>query len=1155
MVERTIASIHRYSNRFLRSTDLIRDFNDPHGLDGYWLTDFGRNCLNRIATGLEPNSGRRAWRLTGDFGSGKSSFALLLANSFSELQQSLPKGLKQRVFSEVPGIKKLQFIPVLVVGNREALASAILRALNVTLNELFSRGSKSTLTLEIEKALSRKIRVDDKEVLDFIQRANSKIIESGKGGGLLLILDEVGKFLEFAAINPEQQDVYFLQQLAEMAARSGKKPIIVVCLLHQGFNAYTEQLTETTRREWDKIAGRFEEIIFQQPLDQIALLISSAIAVDLHKIPNPLKKQSEDLLAQAISFGWFGTSASRETLKRLQHHFFPLDPMLLPVLVRTFHRFGQNERSLFSFLCSYEPFGLRAFSNSLLSDKSRLYRLADFFDYLRTNFGHRLAVANYQAHWNVIESIVEAFYADNPVELQVIKTVGVLNLLSSDDFLPTQEAVCWAVAGNSASARLEVVTILKKLERNRVLHFRGEVRGYSLWPYTSVDIESRLSEAKRALPKVSKVAQAISDHLDSRPIVARAHYIQTGNLRYFDVVYCNPDELNEKTSSYVTTADGVIFVPLCETDVEYKKLLIAAETIVPRTDRIEIVAVPRPLYHLNQAALDAQRWEWIQQNTEQLNNDRFAREEVDLNLAEARNRLQTQIQSFIGLNRVSGRSTLSWFYQGKVLRFETGRLFLNWLSSLCDDVFTKAPRIKNELINRQNISSAAKAARMRLIDLMFQNSDKADLGMPADRKPPEKSMYLSVLKGAGLHYEHKGQWKLGYPSLHHSSRLLPALDKIRDSIVSQPDTRIRIENLMQALRQPPYGLRDGLFPVLLAVVAITDEQEIAFYENGTFLREVGKDAFLRMTRAPQNFDIQYCKIEGVRSELFQRLIEALEMKKADSKEIELLDVVRKLCQFVAQLPEYARNTGRLSKSARAVRDIILEAKEPVRMVFHDLPLACDFQKFEIGKPASQNDALKFVGKLKDALDELRMLFSNLQQRMESSLSKEFGYGDQSATLYRKKLYHRCQQLLLQATESKLKAFAFRLADDSLPNPDWFESVGSLVALRPPSRWRDEDEDTFDRELSNLGGRFKRAESAAFSSSKIGGKVSTGVRIAVTRADGSERQEVIHFDLEEQAKVKVLQEQISALIAKDKRLGVAAASQALWSQMKPTEENE
>jgi hypothetical protein len=702
--------------------------------------------------------------------------------------------------------------------------------------------------------------------------------------------------------------------------------------------------------------------------------------------------------------------------------------------------------------------------------------------------------------------------------------------------------------------RLEVVTILKKLERSRVIHFRGEVRGYSLWPYTSVDIESRLSEAKRVLPKVSKVSQAIADHLDSRPIVARAHYIQTGNLRYFDVVYCNPDELDEKASSYETAADGVIFVPLCETDVEHKRLLKIAETFNARTDRIQIVAIPRPLNHLNQAALDAQRWEWVQENTPELNNDRFAREEVELNLAEARNRLQTQIQGFIGLNRVTGRSTLTWFYRGENLKFETGRLVLNWLSTLCDNVFTKAPRIKNELINRQNISSAAKAARMRLIELMFLNSDKADLGMPADRKPPEKSMYFSVLQEAGLHQERAGVWKLGYPSAQHPSKLLPVLNKIRETITSKPDVRIKIQDLMQALRQPPYGLRDGLFPVLLAVVAITDEQEIAFYENGTFLREVGKDAFLRMTRAPQNFDIQYCKIEGVRSELFQRLVEALEMKKSESKEIELLDVVRKLCTFVAQLPEYARSTTRLSKSARAVRDIILQAQEPVRMVFHDLPVACDFQKFEIGKPASQNNALKFVEKLKEALDELRMVFSNLQRRMDLSIGEEFGYAGQATALYRNKLAARSEQLLFHATESKLKAFAFRLADETLPNTDWLESVGSFLALRPPSRWKDEDEDTFDREMGNLGGRYKRAESVAFANTKSGNKISTGLRIAVTRADGSERQEVIQFDTEDQSKIKVIQEQINALITKDKRLGVVAASQALWSQMKPSEEN-
>lgn len=945
MRDRTISSLHNYSHRFFRSTDLARDFKDPNGLDGYCLTDFGRTCLGRLAAGITPGSSRRAWRMTGDFGSGKSSFALFLANTFSDPLRRLPKELLHRAAQDVAELKQLRYVPALVVGNREPIAPAILRSLRAALGELFSRGAKSSLVSDIELALSRKKPPEDQETLSLIQRASAKIIDSGKGTGLLLILDEVGKFLEFAATNPDHQDVYFLQQLAEMAARSGKHPVMVVCLLHQGFNAYSEQLAHSTQREWEKIAGRFEEILFQQPLDQIAILIASALGLDPLHLPTPLKKQAEESLSQAISLGWFGSSASRETLRQLQHRLFPLDPMILPVLVRTFHRFGQNERSLFNFLCSYEPFGLRAFSSSRLTEDTQPYRLADFFDYMRTNFGHRLAAASYRAHWNVIESVLEAFTSDDPLEHRVLKTVAVLNLLSAEDLLPTEPAICAAVVGCSHHERHRVTAALRKLQRSRVLHFRGAGRGFSVWPYTSVDIEARLDEAKRALPQVSQVAHAITDQLDTRPIVARAHYIRTGNLRYFDVVYCNPSDLEEKAHSHTSEADGVILVPLCETDVEYKKLLASARHLKDRPDCIQLVAVPRPLHHLGQAALDAQRWEWVQENTPELNNDRFAREEVQVYLQEARNRLQTQIQAFVGLNRVTARSSLTWFYKGESRSLDSGRNVLSWLSSLCDETFTKAPRIKNELVNRQDLSPASKAARMRLIELMFQNPDKPDLGLPADRKPPEKSMYLSVLAEAGMHQEQNGRWMIAYPSPHHPCKVLPVLSKIREIISRQPDTRIPIQDIMRTLRQPPYGLRQGLFPILLAVVAIADQQEIAFYENGTFLREVGRDAFLRMTKAPQNFDIQYCKIEGVRSELFQRLVQVLELTKKDSKEVELLDVVRTLCQFIAQLPEYARNTKRPRDQVQAVRDIILQAREPVLMVFHDLPTACGFLHF------------------------------------------------------------------------------------------------------------------------------------------------------------------------------------------------------------------
>jgi hypothetical protein len=67
---------------------------------------------------------------------------------------------------------------------------------------------------------------------------------------------------------------------------------------------------------------------------------------------------------------------------------YPLHPALLPVLVRFFARFGQHERSLFGFLLSNEPFGLKLFFESAVST-DRWYRLSDFF-YVRAVYGHRL---------------------------------------------------------------------------------------------------------------------------------------------------------------------------------------------------------------------------------------------------------------------------------------------------------------------------------------------------------------------------------------------------------------------------------------------------------------------------------------------------------------------------------------------------------------------------------------------------------------------------------------------------------------------------------------------------------------------------------------------------------------------------------------------
>ena len=974
MVRKRIGDLFQVKSRFLRSTHLERDFNDPTCLSGYVATNFTCSCLGYVANGLKPRSGQRAWRMTGDYGSGKSSFALLLAHWFAGREKIFPPELRKAVdFRQFGVTRRPHFVPVLVTCSRQALGTSILSSLHQTLTQIYGRGTKKKLVREVEGLLNAGHEPTDDQIFRLVHEVNARIIADSKGKGLILILDELGKFLEFAALYPQRQDIFLLQRLAEAASRSGDQALFVVCLLHQGFSAYSDLLSQSAQREWEKVAGRFEEIVFNQPIDQVANVIASAINVRTRGIPQTESLELRQAMEQGMVRGWFGSS-STNSLLAVATRLYPLHPTVLPILIRTFRRFGQNERSLFSFLMSNEPFGLQAFSERS-PHEGDLYRLHDFYDYVRTNFGHRLAVQSYRSHWNLIDSVVESFATEDELQVNILKTVGILNLINDGDLLPTEELVVLALARFHPTERKQVQNTLKKLHKDRrVLYDRGRARGLCLWPHTSVDLEKTYEDASRVVDAPQHVGSFIKDSLESRPIVARRHYIETGNLRHFDVHYCSVNELSGLFELRLADADGLIIVPLCETPTERETALEFVKE--PRVKQCSnwLVAVPSPLNHLANLVQEVQRWEWISTNTPELNADKFAREEVSRQKAAARLQLEKRIQSYVGFKYFTGQMMLEWFHEGHPLKIKEGRDLLSMLSQIFDEVYNRAPRIHSELVNRRNLSSAAAAARMRLIERMFTYAGTAFLGMIPEKKPPEMSIYLSVLKNTGLHDVRAGSWRIGEPhdKIDKKCNVLPTLRRIREIVQEEPDSRVNVALLFAELRKPPYGVRDGLIPLFLTVFAIAYEKDVAFYKDGTFLRELNGEAMLVLTKAPERFDIQYCKIEGVRAELFQRLLPVLDIKGSAQQEIELLDVVKQLCVFVAQLPTYVLNTKKLSGTTLAVRDSILNAREPVTLLFTALPKACGFEPIPAETSASKTvpvfceDAKRRIGRLKDS---------------------------------------------------------------------------------------------------------------------------------------------------------------------------------------------
>ena len=122
-------------------------------------------------------------------------------------------------------------------------------------------------------------------------------------GGFFLVLDELGKLLEYAAAHPANSDLYTLQSLAEFAART-PQPFLILGILHQDFSLYADRLTGRERAEWDKVRGRFEDIAFEEPADELLRLIAEARSqspegVKLDQLPPASQKHSESLCEQA----------------------------------------------------------------------------------------------------------------------------------------------------------------------------------------------------------------------------------------------------------------------------------------------------------------------------------------------------------------------------------------------------------------------------------------------------------------------------------------------------------------------------------------------------------------------------------------------------------------------------------------------------------------------------------------------------------------------------------------------------------------------------------------------------------------------------------------------------------------------------------------
>ena len=221
--------------RFARSANLERDLARSEPLDGYVVTARALDVVERMAETAATGTAGGAWSLTGPYGSGKSSLALLIDAAFGNESDTrrvalnlidvaspqigaLIRGAHRRYDTETRGFHR-----GLVTAGREPLNRTVLWALYSAV--LRSYGEiPSRKAFRASAALKRELKDVESDDPKRTGPSPSTLVDIARclaeDVPLLLVIDEFGKNLE-AIRDGGDADPYLLQQLAEAGQGSG----------------------------------------------------------------------------------------------------------------------------------------------------------------------------------------------------------------------------------------------------------------------------------------------------------------------------------------------------------------------------------------------------------------------------------------------------------------------------------------------------------------------------------------------------------------------------------------------------------------------------------------------------------------------------------------------------------------------------------------------------------------------------------------------------------------------------------------------------------------------------------------------------------------------------------------------------------------------
>ena len=1003
-----------YSNNI--STNIVRD--ESKQID-YVVTPNTKEIFDRIF--INNYGANKSFILIGNYGTGKSTFLWALEKNLN----------KEKIFFNNLNSNQDSFVDyefIKIIGENDSL-------LNVLSKELKLKGI-----------------IGNSEIIAALEKRRIKASKSRKG--VVLVIDEFGKFLEYASKNKSADELFLIQQISEWVNNDLNETYFIITL-HQNFSSYGSSLSNQDKLEWEKVKGRFVDLVFNEPVEQLIYFASKKLKE--FSIPKNIESEFKRLL-KLIQDSKL-VSHNKLVNDELSDSLYPLDWLSSNVLVNSLQRYGQNERSLFSFLNDDTDYSVKKL-------KEDFYSVPNVYDYLVNTLSSEINSSDnpHRAQWlttfRALERAELVFEDDYRQASEVIKTIGLVNIFSKVGGLLDKDFIS---SYFKLTRGFNVLSILDKLEKTGIIRFYKHSNKINFLEGTDLDLEQELISISREINSDFSIANEIKMLVDLPVLLVKRYSFETGTRRFFEYkVFESYQELTEAEGA-IDGYINLVFDDIKLTDIKKKSKEFVSNIFVMYKNSAQI---------RNEVLTILKFGRLIEKHSEDANAKK---------LLDAERQFHVQQLENLVINQLFNNDKNIWINNGKIESIISKHKLYEWLTDICYKIYEKTPIFNNELINKQFLSAPINSARKYLIRSLLENEHLVNLGFPEDKFPPQKAIYISLLLEAGIHQKNKklGYYELTRPSNYSNLSIL--WNESEAFLNSSLSNKRNLLEFYEVLQSKPYKLKKGFIDFWIPVFLIAKKEDYAlFHTNGGFIPFITEDTIDLIHKKPQDFLIKSYDVSGLKVNLLESYKELVQIGDSNSKGTQstFLSIFGNFLRFQRGLNNYTIKTDKLSIRATKLREAIMSSKDPEDALFNLFPSALGYHSLAIKEDVDVLNS--FTNHIQGAIREIRNAYDELLNRVEKDIIESFYCKTSNFEVYKAEIQSKINNIN-PATLGKVQGVYYkRLMSPLDDRVSWIKSVADVALGKGLEELLDEEEPLLISTIKDLSlGLIKASEIRSF----------------------------------------------------------------------------